>query len=113
MLTKFLAIKKCLRSGIIKRLNYLEEARKTDRRDIMEALDIVQKSIAEQFEELKIHYDAQFDRIFSAQAANDIEHREFKKLLYSHGKRLDFYNSRISRLEEWKEDMDSREYTAV
>ena len=95
------------------RITALEEGRKKDRRDIVEVLDTMQKSISEQFVEMKEHFDAKFEKIFALQRINDIEHDEFKKLLYTHEKRINFQSARLRELEEWKEQFDMGEFTAV
>lgn len=98
---------------INERLTNVENGREKDRRDILEELNSMKKSITEKFKELKMNYDVQFEKIFSAQRVDDLEHRDFKKLIYAHERRLDFYNLRINRLEQWKEDMDLGKYTTV
>jgi chromosome segregation ATPase len=95
------------------RIANLEEGRKQDRREIAEILDTMQKSISEQFVEMREHFDAQFEKIFTLQRINDIEHDEFKKLLYTHEKRINFQSARLENLEEWKEEFDMGEVTAV
>ena len=100
-------------AGMNQRITALEEGRKTDRREIIEILDTMQKSISEQFTEMREHFDAKFEKIFALQRINDIEHEEFKKLLYAHEKRINFQSARLSSLEEWKEQFDMGEFTAV
>lgn len=96
-----------------KRLTTLEEGRKKDRREIIEILDTMQKSINNQLTEMREHFDAKFEKIYTLQRLNDIEHDEFKKLLYTHEKRINFQSARIKYLEEWKDQFDMGEFTAV
>ncbi len=100
-------------SGMDDRISALEKGRKRDRNDLLEILDTMQKMINSRFIEMSEHFDAKFDKIFVSQRVNDIEHEEFKKLVCAHEKRLNFYNSRITRLEEWKDQFDIGEFTAV
>ncbi|MCI8760762.1 MAG: hypothetical protein HFJ34_06620, partial [Clostridia bacterium] len=95
------------------RVTALEEGRKKDRRDILVVLDTMEKSISNQFSEMKEYFDAKFDKVFSAQRLSDIDDEQFKKLFCSHEKRLNFYNARLNYLEEWKKQFDLGEYTAV
>ena len=99
--------------GNDKRLTALEEGRKKDRLDLIDILDTMEKSISNQFSEMKEYFDAKFEKVFVSQKVNDMEHAEFKKLVCAHEGRLNFYNARISRLEEWKEEFDLGEFTAV
>lgn len=96
-----------------RRVTNLEEGRIKDRRDIFDVLDTMQKSISNQFTEMREYMDAKFEKISALQRVNDTEHDEFKKLLYAHNKRLDFHSARLEYLEKWKEDFDMGEYTAV
>ncbi len=96
-----------------KRLTALEEGRKKDRLDLIDILGTMEKGINNQFNEMKEYFDAKFEKVFISQKVNDMEHAEFKKLVCAHQGRLDFYNARISRLEEWKEQFDLGEFTAV
>lgn len=95
------------------RVEILEKGRVKDRRDILVVLDTMQKSIDNQFKEMKEYMDAKFEKIFALQRYNDIEHEEFKKILYKHDKRLDFHNARLTTFEEWKEQFERGECTAV
>jgi chromosome segregation ATPase len=95
------------------RIKNLEEGRKKDRREIIEILDTMQKSISEQFTEMREDFNAKFEKIFTLQRLNDIEHEEFKKLLYTHEKRINFQSARLNNLEEWKEQFDMGEFTMV
>ena len=90
-----------------------ENSKCFEQNDIIVALETMQKSISNQFTEKKEYMDEKFEKIFALQRVNDTEHDEFKKLLYTYNKRLDFHNARISNLEEWKQQLDMGEYTAV
>lgn len=96
-----------------KRLIALEEGRRKDRLDLIDILDTMEKSISNQFTEMREYFDAKFEKVFVSQKVNDMEHAEFKKLVCAHQGRLDFYNARINKLEEWKEQFDMGEFTAV
>ena len=100
-------------AGMNERITALEEGRKKDRIDLLEILDTMQKTINNQFIEMREYFDAKFDKVLAFQRVNDIEHEEFKKLVCAHEKRLNFYNARINRLEEWKDQFDMGEFTAV
>lgn len=100
-------------AGMNERITALEEGRKKDRKDLLEILDTMQKTINNQFIEMREYFDAKFDKVFVTQRVNDIEHEEFKKLVCAHEKRLNFYNARINHLEEWKDQFDMGEFTAV
>ncbi len=100
-------------AGMKERITALEEGRKKDRREIIEILDTMQKSIDNQLTEMREHFDAKFEKIYTLQRLNDIEHDEFKKLLYTHEKRINFQSARIKYLEEWKDQFDMGEFTAV
>ena len=100
-------------AGMDERIAALEEGRKKDRKDLIEILDVMQKTIDNQFTEMREYFDAKFEKVFVSQRVNDMEHEEFKKLVCVHEKRLDFYNARISWLEKWKDQFDMGEYTAV
>lgn len=99
--------------GMNERIISLEQGRKKDISDLVEILDTMQKTIDHQFTEMKEYFEAKFDKIYAAQRANEIENEQFKKVLYTHEKRLDFYNKRISDLEEWKEQFDMGELSVV
>lgn len=89
-----------------KRLTALEEGRVKDRRDSLDVLDAMQKSIDNQFSDLKEYMDVRFDKIYSTQMINDIEHAEFRQLLKVYGVRINLQNSRITYLENWKKECD-------
>ena len=95
------------------RIIALEEDRKKDRKDLLAILDTMQKSMSNQFEEIKEYFDAKFDKVFSAQRLNDIENEQFKKIFCTHEKRLNFYNARLNYLEERKQQFDLGEYSPV
>lgn len=95
------------------RIVELEESRKKDRKDILEILDIMQNMINKQFTEMREYDNAKFEKIFATQRLSDIEEEQFRKIINIHDKRLNFYNARLEYLEEWKEQFDLGEYTAV
>ena len=64
--------KECLEGKIIENRKYFEETRKKDRKELMDVLDTMQKSIDRQFSELK-------DIMNKKVEINAIEHFEFKK----------------------------------
>lgn len=99
--------------GINQRITLLEEDRKKDRKDLLEILDTMQKTIDNQFREMREYFDAKFDKVFVSQRVNDIEHEEFKKLVYTHEDRLNFYNARINQIEDWKEQFHGSQLTVV
>lgn len=98
---------------INERLTNVENGREKDRRDILDVLDTMQKTITEQFEEIKVHYDTKIDAIYAVQRVNEIEHTQFREYMHRHEHRLDFYNSRINNLEQWKDQMDLGQYEVV
>lgn len=100
-------------AGMNQRITLLEEGRKKDRNEIIEVLDTMQKSMNNQFTEIKEYFDAKFEKIYAAQRVYDIENSQFKKILYAHEKRINFQNARLNYLEEWKEQFDMGEFTAV
>ncbi len=95
------------------RVTNLEEGRVKDRKDILVVLETMQKSIQDQFSEMKEYMDAKFEKIFTLQNFNDLEHQEFRKLLFKQEKRSNFHNSRLNYLEEWKGKLDIGECTMV
>ena len=95
------------------RITLLEEGRKKERREIVEVLDTMQKSIDNQFAEIKEYFDAKFDKVYAVQRLNDMEHEKFKKLVCAHESRINLQNSRLNYLEEWKEQFDMGEFTTV
>ncbi len=95
------------------RIIALEEGRTKDRREILVVLDTMQKSIDNQFKEMRDYMDAKFDKLFVAKRENEVEHDEFRKLLYVHDRRIDFQSARIKFLEEWKQQIDLGGYQVV
>lgn len=87
------------------RVSKLEEGRKTDKREILDVLDTMQKSIDKQFIDMRDYMDAQFEKINAINTVNDIEHTEFKQLLKAYGIRIDLQNSRLTYLEKWKKEL--------
>lgn len=95
------------------RVSNLEEGRKTDRREILDVLETMQKSIDKQFVDMRDYMDAQFEKINAINTVNDIEHTEFRQLLKAYGIRIDLQSSRITYLEKWKKDLDESGMVAV
>lgn len=90
-----------------KRLLNLEEARQKDKQDLMNILDTMQKSISNQFEEMKNYIDEKFEKIMALQIENEKEHLKFMQAITIHEKRLNFQNSRVEVLENWKDEMEN------
>ena len=88
------------------RLSALEIGRKEDRREILDVLETMQKSIDNRFTEMKDYMDLKFEKIDLALAVNNMEHAEFRKLLKAYGIRLDFYGARLQSLERWRDDIN-------
>jgi len=65
-----------------------------DRSEIMETLDRMEKSISEQFEDLKVERNA-----------NDIRYSKMEKTIIQNHRRLDRQGLRIDSLESWKEGL--------
>ena len=95
------------------RVSNLEEGRKTDRREILYVLDIMQKSIDKQFVDMRNYMDAQFEKINAINTVNDIEHTEFRQLLKAYGIRIDLQSSRLTHLEKWKKEFGEDGLVAV
>ena len=95
------------------RVSNLEEGRKTDRREILDVLDIMQKSIDKQFVDMRNYMDAQFEKINAINTVNDIEHAEFRQLLKAYGIRIDLQSSRLTYLEKWKKEFGDDGLVAV
>ena len=93
-------------ASIDKRLTNLEEARKKDRRELIEVLDTMQKSIDNQFKEMQTHFDMKFDKIFAAQRVYELENSQFKRIFCAHEKRLDFQDSKLDYIENWIDQFD-------
>ena len=83
------------------RVTNLEEGRVKDRKDILVVLETMQKSIQDQFSEMKEYMDTKFEKIFTLQN------------LFKQEKRSNFHNSRLNYLEEWKGKLDIGECTMV
>ena len=88
------------------RIINLEEGRKRDRKDILDVLDRMEKSISNKFSEMKEYMDAKFDKIYAAQIVNDIEHAEYRQIIHANSARLRFQDKRITDLESWKQDLE-------
>lgn len=91
----------------------LKEGRKQDRREIIDILDTMQESISEQFLETRKYMDLHFNKILTAQMANDIDHIEFRKNNVLLNNRVKLQNSRIDYLEKWKQDLENGSFFAV
>lgn len=100
-------------AGMDKRITALEEGRKKDRNEIIDVLDRMQKSIDNQFTEMREYFDAKFEKVYAAQRVYEIENEQFKKILYAHEKRINFHSSRINYLEEWQDQFDMGELATV
>ena len=88
------------------RLTELEKGRKEDRKEILDVLDTMQKSIDKRFTEMRDYMDLKFEKIDLALAINNMEHAEFRKLLKAYGIKLDFYGARIESLEKWRDEIN-------
>lgn len=95
------------------RVSNLEEGRKTDRREILDVLDTMQKSISKQFIELKDYIDMQVERFNVSSAANDVEHAQFRQLLKAYGIKIDMQDCRVKYLEKWKKDFGESDFVAA
>ena len=73
----------------------------------------MQKTITEQFEKQQEYMEAKFNKIFAAQRVNEIEHEKIFSTLKNHEKRLNFQNDRLEHLEQWKDEFDMGEFSAV
>ena len=85
-----------------KKISKLVEKRETDKREILDVLDTMQKSLDKQFVDMKDYMDAQIEKFNVIHTVNDIEHKEFRQLLKAYGIRIDLQSSRISYLEKWR-----------
>lgn len=83
-----------------KRLLNLEEAREKDRKELMDVLDAMQESISKQFAEMKEDIDTKIEKVFEVQQVHE-------KVLTTHEKRINFQNTRIKSLEDWKDEMEN------
>lgn len=96
-----------------KRVANLEEGRKTDRREILDVLDTMQKSISKQFVELKDYIDMKVERFNVTNAANDVEHAQFRQLLKAYGIKIDMQDCRVKYLEKWRKDFGESDFVAA
>ena len=92
--------------SIDERASRLEEGRKSDKREIVEVLDTMQKSIDKQFAEMKDFMAIQINKMNATILANEAEHKQFREAIKNLNKRSDFQNYRINSLEEWKENFE-------
>ena len=92
--------------SIDERASRLEEGRKSDKREIVEVLDTMQKSIDKQFAEIKDYLAIQINKMNATIHANEAEHKQFREAIKNLNKRSDFQNYRINSLEEWKENFE-------
>ena len=95
------------------RIENLEKNREKDRRDILEVLDTMQKSISKRFDDMQEYMDSHFERIYSVQISNSIEHLEFKRAIKENSKRINFQNSKIDNLEKWKDKLENGNFYSV
>ena len=95
------------------RVSNLEEGRKTDRREILDVLDTMQKSITKQFVELKDYIDMKVERFNVTNAANDVEHAQFRQLLKAYGIKIDMQDCRVKYLEKWRKDFGESDFVAA
>ena len=95
------------------RVANLKEGRKSDRREILDVLDNMQKSISKQFIDLKEYMDIQIEKFSVAGAANDVEHAQFKQLLKAYGIKIDIQDCRVKYLEKWKKDFGDSDSIAA
>ena len=95
------------------RVSNLEEGRKTDRREILDVLDTMQKSISKQFIELKDYIDMQVERFNVTNATNDVEHAQFRQLLKAYGIKIDMQDCRVKYLEKWRKDFGESDFVAA
>ena len=94
-------------TNIEDRTTQLENGRIEDRKDILDVLDTMQKSITERFDELNRTLDVKFEKIFATQKVSDMEQKTMKEKIDGHEKRLNFYNARIEYLEKWKDEIEN------
>lgn len=95
------------------RIDNLEKNRKSDMKEILEVLDAMEKSISKRFDDMQEYMDFHFERIYSAQISNSIEHLQFKRAIKENSKRINFQNSRIDNLENWKDELENGEIYSV
>ena len=94
-------------TNIENRTTQLENGRIEDRKDILDVLDTMQKSITERFDELTKMIDAKFEKIGVEKNVREREQQIIKEKIDGHEKRLNFYNSRIEYLEKWRDDIEN------
>lgn len=85
------------------RVDDLEEQRKSDRLDLMDVLQRMDESISKRFDDIANH----FEKIYSLQAYNDVEHAEFRQAIKVLKMRDSVFAKRLEELEEWKKDLGS------
>lgn len=85
------------------RVDDLEEQRKSDRLDLMDVLQRMDESISKRFDDIDNH----FEKIYSLQAYNDVEHAEFRQAIKVLKMRDSVFAKRLEELEEWKKDLGS------
>ena len=95
------------------RVANLEEGRKTDRREILDVLDTMQKSISKQFIDLKHYMDIEIEKFSVAGAANDVEHAQFRQLLKAYGIKIDMQDCRVKYLEKWRKDFGESDFVTA
>ena len=95
------------------RVSNLEEGRKTDRREILDVLDTMQKSISKQFVVLKDYIDMQVERFNVTNDTNDVEHAQFRQLLKAYGIKIDMQDCRVKYLEKWRKDFGESDFVAA
>ncbi len=100
-------------SSIEERTNNLEINRKNDKNEIIEVLDIMQKSIDKQFKDLENNMNNRFEKIEDELIENRKEHQEFRKKMKRFNSRLDFHSARISSLEKWREDINNDGFVGI
>ena len=91
------------------RLTELEKGRK----EMLDVLDTMQKSIYKRFTEMKDYMDLKFEKIDLALAVNNMEHAEFRKLLKAYGIKLDFYGARLQSLKRWRDEMNGSSFVSA
>lgn len=91
------------------RLTELEKGRK----EMLDVLDTMQKSIDKRFTEMKDYMDLKFEKIDLALAVNNMEHAEFRKLLKAYGIKLDFYGARLQSLKRWRDEMNGSSFVSA
>lgn len=95
------------------KVSNLEEGRKSDRREILDVLDTMQKNISKQFIDLKEYIDIHIEKFNVAGAANDVEHAQFRQLLKAYGIKIDIQDCKVKYLEKWKKDFGESDFVAA